>query len=72
MNNELDNLIQEIDFENLSIMEVSKILNEKFDLSSISRSMARIREKKQLKPANNFGNCGINPEANPCGDANQY
>jgi hypothetical protein len=72
MNSKLDQLIEAIEFENLTIIEVSNLLNDAFDLSRISESMVRIRKKRQLAQPNTFGSCGINRDANPCGDASEY
>ncbi|MFK8038537.1 MAG: hypothetical protein AB8B74_09630 [Crocinitomicaceae bacterium] len=51
---------------------MSAVLNDKYDLTSISNTMTKIRKKKQIFPPNVFGKCGIDRRANPCGDASDY
>jgi hypothetical protein len=72
MKDELIKKIEEIDLNNKTIIQVSQELGGVFSLSEISRAMTALKNAKQLFPKNTFGNCGINPEANPCGDACDY
>ena len=68
----LEKLIASLDFEELNILQVSKMLGEEYDLSMISSALIRLKKKNELVPQNTFGKCGIDPEANPCGDASEY
>ena len=72
MTSKIEELIESLNYEGLTILEVSKLLEHKFDLSMISNAMARINKRKEIIPPNTFGKCGIDSEANPCGDANEY
>ena len=72
MSDELEKIIEKLDFENLNILQISDMLNDKFMLTSISNTMLKIKKKHQIFPPNVFGKCGIDPEANPCGDASEY
>lgn len=72
MSDELERIIEKLDFENLNILQISDMLNDNFTLTSISNTMLKIKKKNQIFPPNVFGKCGIDPEANPCGDASEY
>lgn len=72
MTNKLERLIENLNYEGLTILQVSAILKDEFDLSMISKAMTRLYKRKEIVPPNIFGKCGIDPEANPCGDASEY
>lgn len=72
MEETLEKAIENLDLEKLNILQVSKILKDKYPLSMISKMMTEIRNKRRLFPPNTFGSCGINPEIDPCGDANEF
>ena len=65
-------LIDQLNYEDLNILELREALGNQFSLLEVQEAVVQLRRKKQLKPENNFGNCGINPAANPCGDADEY
>ena len=69
---DLENIIEKLDYENLNILQVSDILDDKYELSSISNTLIKIRKRKHIFPPNVFGKCGIDSRANPCGDASEY
>ena len=72
MKSDLEKLIEQLEYENLNILQVSELLDDKFELSNISRTMMKIRKRKEIFPPNVFGKCGIDSRANPCGDASEY
>jgi hypothetical protein len=72
MSAQLEKILSNLDLENLTILEVSTLLKDAYDLPLISKTMSKVRRKKELCPPNAFGNCGINPEIDPCGDACEY
>lgn len=69
---ELEKKIENIDFEKLTILQLSEMLQNQYDLTDVSRIMTKLRKKKQIFPPNDFGKCGIDRRANDCGDASEY
>ena len=72
MDTDLEQIIEKLDYDNLNILHVSELLNDKFELSDISNTLIKIRKRKEIFPPNVFGKCGIDSRANPCGDASEY
>ena len=72
MSKDLERILKSMDIEGKTILDLSKELNDEYVLSDISRTLVKIRDKKQLFPKKTFGSCGINPDADPCGDACEY
>ena len=72
MSYKLERLIENLKYEGLTILQVSNLLEEDFDLSMISQALTRIYKRKEIVPPNTFGKCGIDSRANPCGDACEY
>lgn len=65
-------LIEELDFKDLNVLEIKSALKSELTIMEINRALRAINEKKQVGLRNTFGKCGIDPEVNPCGDADEY
>ena len=40
--------------------------------TSLRRILNEVQKEKRTIPNSKFGSCGINSDANPCGDADEY
>ena len=74
-------LMKDSRYENKNLLELSKMLEEKgfknhkntsFSLNDVNRilQLIKISKKGFYKPSSK--SCGIVPDENPCGDANEY
>lgn len=71
---ELEKLIRNLDFRSMNILQIQvKLETESYSLNEISNALTKVKsESKSNSDYNNFGSCGINRDANPCGDASDY
>lgn len=65
-------LIEKLDYLGLNLLDIQSALNNQLTLLEIHQTLEELRKESQLRPSNDFGKCGIDPEANPCGDADEY
>ena len=76
---EIKTYLQAINFQGLSFEDVIQLLKAKGIYSSKSHStismkriLNEVQKEKRTIPVSKFGSCGINSDANPCGDADEY
>ena len=61
-----------LDFENLNVVQIYNLLQKKFDIAEIQKVLKELKKQLGEVKVNDFGKCGIDPEVNPCGDADEY
>lgn len=68
-------------YENKNLLELLSLLNQNgfkddngscFSLNDINKMLTHIKKGKKVFFRPSIKNCGIIPDANPCGDANEY
>ncbi|MCO4814608.1 MAG: hypothetical protein KC454_07835 [Flavobacteriales bacterium] len=71
--------LHSINFQGLPLEDIIKVLKENhlFDpkihsFTSLRRILNEVQKEKRTIPNSKFGSCGINSDANPCGDADEY
>jgi hypothetical protein len=64
--------IESLEFESLTILQINKYLKNKYAIPEIQKTLSELKKRKGLWKVNDFGKCGIDPEVNPCGDADEY
>ena len=76
---EVKKYLRSIKFEGLPFEGIIELLvsNDLFDSNkhfekSVKRVLNEIQKEKRTIPHSKFGSCGIDSNANPCGDADEY
>jgi hypothetical protein len=76
---EIKAYLHSINFQGLPLEDIIKVLKENhlFDpkihsFTSLRRILNEVQKEKRTIPNSKFGSCGINSDANPCGDADEY
>jgi len=71
--------LHSINFQGLSFDEIIDLLiskniydSEQHSDTSIKRVLNEVQRGKRTIPIYKFGSCGIDSDANPCGDADEY
>lgn len=64
--------IRSLDFENLNVVQIYNLLQKQFDIAEIQKALKELKKQVGEFKVNDFGKCGIDPEVNPCGDADDY
>lgn len=73
--------LQTLDYQNLDAIQISDALkNEgftsssgsKFSIAQVNSLLHSLRQAKRKAEKVNIETCGIDREANPCGDASDY
>lgn len=72
MNKKIITILKNMDIKNKTILDTSSEIGGEYGLNDISTALKEMRTREKVKPKNEFGYCGINREANPCGDASEY
>lgn len=72
MNKEIITKLKNMDIKNKTILDISSEIGGEFGLNDISTALGEMHARENVRPKNEFGHCGINREANPCGDASEY
>ena len=78
-NQKIKQYLHSINFQGLSFEEIIEELKSKelFDSTNhseltLKRILNEVQKEKRTFPVSKFGSCGINSDANPCGDADDY
>ena len=64
--------IKKLDFQQLNLLLLHEELNKKYSLVDIQQALNEVKNDLIVNKSNEFGKCGIDPEVNPCGDADEY
>jgi len=67
--------IQSLDYRKMTLIEVTEIVNAKghqLFISQVADILKKIRIENNEVITDPTKDCGINREANPCGDASDY
>ena len=67
--------IQSLDYQALSLLEVTESVNSKgyaLLISQVGELLKAIRKENNEEFVDRTKDCGINRDANPCGDASDY
>ena len=68
----LNKKISQLDYFNLNVIEIKALLNDEFSTLEIQKELVSLNLSNNDNYQNSFGKCGIDPEVNPCGDADEY
>lgn len=72
MKKSLQEHISQLDFQKLNVLEVCKALNNVYSVIDVQKALRALKSAQEVNRKNDFGKCGIDPEVNPCGDADEY
>lgn len=67
--------IQSLDYQAMSLLEVTESVNSKgyaLLISQVGELLKAIRKENNEEFVDRTKDCGINRDANPCGDASDY
>ena len=67
--------IQRLDYKTMSLLEITVALNRnghQLRIYQVGQLLKEIRKENNEEIVDRTKDCGINREANPCGDASDY
>jgi hypothetical protein len=67
--------IQRLDYKAMSLLEITNVLNNnghELLIYEVGALLKEIRKENNEEIVGDFKDCGINRDANPCGDASDY
>ncbi len=64
--------IAKLDYQNMNVLDVFTALNKEYAMNDIQKTLTVLKDGNKRRSKNEFGKCGIDPDVNPCGDADEY